>query len=191
MAGVKRGAPASTDPKNVRARIRRRAGKVNEINELVDLLPNYDVSTWDYEELARGRPRDKNGGFGGKRPKWVTHLVIQEAQRRLKDWTLEEIALQALDAVKAIGNIITNDEVDDDGKPIVSSSVRLQAAQFIVEHMVGKAKVHVDVDTGDKLTAMLARAIVNPDGSGYMPKMIEGELADPVDDAEDEDDDSE
>jgi hypothetical protein len=172
----------STDPKAIRRRIRNNAQSLEKVKADVGLLYK-PIEEWDFEELARGRPRNADGKFlTGRKPEWLTPVLQAEIERRLKTITREQLSVHVGAAIKVMHDLMSSTDTDEDGRPLVPASVKLDAAKFIVEQVIGKAKVHVDVDTGDKLTAMLARALVNPDGSSYEPKMIEGAAVDEEDD---------
>jgi len=50
------------------------------------------IEEWDWQELARGRPRCADGTFKGVAPQWVTLAVRNEAKRRLLARANAEIA---------------------------------------------------------------------------------------------------
>jgi hypothetical protein len=152
----------------------------------IAILANHrkPLEEWDTEELARGRPRDQNGKFTGAPPKWITPALVTEAKRRLQVRAFGDLAVCVNDAIKAVHRIIVSTAVDDTGHPIVSAGDKLRAAQFVIEMVLGKAKQRVDLEAGDTLRAMLAGALVMPDGRPF----IEGTSWE-SDDEDDEDDD--
>jgi hypothetical protein len=126
------------------------------------------IEEWDTEELARGRPRDRNGKFSGAPPKWITPALVIEAKRRLQLQAFGDLSVAVGDAVKAVHKIITSSARDDEGRPLVSTRDRLDAAKFVIEMVLGKAKQRVDLEAGDNLKAMLAGALVMPDGRPFI-----------------------
>lgn len=172
----------STNPKNIRKRIRRGTAKLEGELELLyaDRKP---IEDWDYEELARGRPRGKNGQFNGPAPKWITPAIRDEAKRRLVAKGLADLGTHLGDAIKVTAELMNDDSVDLDGKPLVPPTVRLQAAQFITDHVMGRATSKVELDLGDKTKQMLAGAIVLPDGQ---PAIVDGEVVDDDEEGDDE-----
>jgi hypothetical protein len=110
-----------------------------------------------------------------------------------------------VDAIDVIRWVMMNNEVDDKGKPIVPASTKLDAAKFLMEHIVGKPTQRIENDVSVKLQAILGVAMANPaqalmpgteGGEGYtlghlpgvtMPMMTEAEGE--VIDAEWEDED--
>lgn len=165
--------------KNARARIRHNSGKISTAFE--DLYK--PVEEWDMEELAKGRPRAVNGTWAGSTPKWITPAIRDEAQRRLQTMGRSMLREQLFDAVKVVANLATDDETDDDGKPLVPASVRLQAATYLIDQVLGKPTAKVELDAGQNLKDMLAGALVLPGGASAT--VIEGEL---VNDEEDDED---
>lgn len=167
----------STDPRAVRARLRRKNRKVNRTEDamVTDLEMLYKpVDTWDMAELARGRPRCKDGTFKGPTPPWVTPLVRREAERRLVDLARAELATMVGDAIQVMTNLMTDDTVDEEtGRPYVSASTKLDAAKFIVEQVMGKAKQRVDLEAGASVAEFLGQfsgGLVKRTGDTYKPK---------------------
>jgi hypothetical protein len=173
--------PLSRDPLNVRKRLRRRE---QPLKRDLEMLANSrkPLSEWDTEELARGRPRDKNGGFRGDTPKWITPLIVDEAKRRLKVGALETLSSKVLDAIEVVYQLMTNDDFDGDGKPVVDSRTRLQAAMFIIEHTIGKPRQPVDLEAkADGYRQFLAGALKMVDTEGHLVDahpVVEGEIVD-------------
>lgn len=177
----------SKNPSAVRARIRRGSGKVLEdITVLAETRK--PLAEWDFEELAHGRPRDRNGRFTGQQPKWLTPAIRDEAAKRLKSMARQKMSAHVGEAIKVMTDLMKEDGVDLDGKPLVTAAERIKAATFIIEQTVGKATAKVEVEVGDKTRQMLAAAIMLPDGSPMYGAgdVLEGEL---VTDEEAADDD--
>lgn len=173
------GPELSTDPRAVRARLRRKDRKIGRTEDQmladVEMLPRYkDVTEWDFEELARGKPRCADGSFKGPAPRWLTPVIRKEATRRLGDMTRAMLATQVESAVTVMTTLMTDDERDEEtGKPIVPATVKMDAAKFIIEQTIGKAKQRVDIEAGESVQDFLAQfsgGIVNRDGSAYRPR---------------------
>jgi len=166
----------STDPKQVRIRLRRahrnpkRDGRIARDMEMLYQKP---IEEWDFEELAHGRPRAADGSFRGKPPSWVTPYVHKEAKRRLLDETIGQMAGHIGKAVKLIGELIESQEIDDNGKPIVDAKTKLAAATFVIEHFLGKPKLLLEVDATDQTKQALASAIVLDDGADQSHLVLE------------------
>lgn len=176
-------------PKQIRNRLRRKGKKFEaELDLYQDQVYGKRIEEWDLEELSRGRPRDSLGGFRGPAPAWITPLVVKEAKRRLLDHTLGSLAGHVELAVKAIGNLLESDEVDDFGRPIVDARTKLAAAQFVIENVVGKPKAIVEIDGSDAVKQFLASALVLDDGTPAHP-VIQGEVVEDDDEEDEEDDD--
>lgn len=149
--------------KQIRQRVRRR-GKMTQAEFEVLYKP---LDEWDMEELARGRPRDKNGNFQGRQTQWLTRQmhenILAQFNRAIKGG-MNVRAVQALDVLQLA---LLNEDVDPRGRPIVPWSVKLDAAKFLLEHVVGKPTVHVEADVNHKIVAMLAAVSASPvDGRG-------------------------
>lgn len=134
------------------------------------------LDEWDPEELARGRVRDRNGGFTGSAPKWISGEVHEEAMDRFTSIVKTGMRIAAIDAVTVVQDILRNDEIDNRGRPQVAPSTKLQAAQFLIEHLVGKPTQRVEADVSVKLQGILASVMVNPNeaGDGYTPGHLPG-----------------
>lgn len=143
--------PLSTNPPQVRARIRRRAVPMASD---VAMLANHQkpLEEWDLEELARGRPRDVEGFFRGRAPAWITPAVRTEAARRLKLEAHTILAGNLALAIKVIVDLMTDEMTDD--------KLRADCAKFIIEHVIGKARQAVDVDFSEGSKGFLAKALV-------------------------------
>jgi hypothetical protein len=175
----------SKDPRQIRNRLRRREGKLGRDLELyVKHGGMKPLDEWDLEELSRGRPRDRNGQWGGRGPGWVTPAVVKEAKRRLLDHAFGSLAGHADLAIKTIADLLKSKAVDDNGKPIVDSRTRLEAAKFVIEHIIGKPKATVEIGADDAVRQALARALVLDDGEDAHP-VINGQF---TEDEEDDDD---
>jgi hypothetical protein len=177
----------SKDPANVRKRIRRR--EVPLMRDMKTLASaRKPIEEWDTEELARGRPRDKDGHFRGPSPKWITTFIMAEAKRRLQADALSTLGSYVLDAVKVIHDLMMSTARDDNGKPIVDAKTRLAAAMFIIEHTVGKPRQAIDVSAdGDGYKAFLAGALKMVDTEGRLVDahpVIEGDVVDEEGEAE-------
>lgn len=154
-------------PKQIRARARRAAktkkGRKRGIMSDVEFEALYKpVEEWDLEELARGRPRDVDGGFRGRKPSWVSREVHERAMEQFKLAIKTEMSTSTIDALTTLQFILNNEETDERGKPMVPASVKLQASTFLLEHVVGKPKQHIEQDISVKLQGILGAVMVNP-----------------------------
>jgi hypothetical protein len=124
------------------------------------------MSEWSLEELARGRPRNRIGGFTGRIPVWMTQAVQEEIARRYKQAAISELSKHFPKALKVLVGLL--DEEDP--------GIRLKACQLLIEYTVGKPKVELTTDS--QAASMLAAALVMPNGLPAHPtngKTIEGE----------------
>lgn len=162
-------------PKQIRARARRRAKRAEMMSDLEFETAYKPIEEWDLEELARGRPRNMNGNFRGATPKWVNREVHERAMDLFKQAIKSEMNAATPKAMDAILHMIQNEEVDEKGKPIVPASTKLDAAKFLLEHIVGKPTQRVENDISVKLQAILGSVMVNPAealGNGDGPYQI-------------------
>ncbi len=173
----------STKPLKIRERQRK---AVNQLNHDIELMYKKPVKDWDFEELRRGRPRGDDGTFPrGSRPDWITDVVLSEIQQRLQMMTRGQLARYARDALKVFVDVMRDDRVDDNGRPLTSSSTKLDAAKYVMDQIIGKSTTKVELSGSVELQNILARVMVNPDGEDAHP-VIEGSVSqeDAVDDDE-------
>lgn len=76
----------------------------------------------------------------------------------------DELGTFAADALRTIHSVMTDDRMDEFGKPLVSASVKLDAGKYLVDQFMGKATATVDVHNADALTELMTGILVNDDG---------------------------
>lgn len=186
-----------TNEKQIRARRRRAlraAKKVSDINE--DLAMELDIKPleeWDFEELARGRPRDRNGTFRGAKPSYISRELHEKIMDRFKLMVKQKMVGNGIDAMNALDYLLTNEDLAKGGRPLVPPTVRFQAAQYVLDHLIGRPTQPVQTDVSVQLQGILGMAMVNPteDGGfqlaqrGHMQAALPGEI---IVEEEDEDD---
>lgn len=166
----------STRPAQMRIRIRRAGERqLAEVENYYRQLGK-PIETWDWEELARGRPRDARGKFQGKAPQWVTPNVEAEAKRRLMAGIYGELGTQTKFALDVLRRLLTNGEVDD--------KVAFEAAKYVIDHIIGKPKALIEIDGSERVKQFLAKALILDDGSPEH-EIIDGEYL--TDEEEDDD----
>lgn len=154
-------------PKQIRARARRKGKRMTMFTvEETNALYRKPVEEWDLEELARGRPRNSRGGFTGTKPGWVSPEVHEAAMEKYILAVKTDMRVNTTTALDTIRELLQNDDVDDKGKPIVPPSVKLQASQFLIEHVIGKPTQRVEQDISVKLQGILGSVMVNPADMG-------------------------
>lgn len=155
-------------PKQIRARMRRkdkrarRNSAVTPMTEVEFEALYKPIEEWDLEELARGRPRDANGGFKGRKPTWITREMHERAMEVFIEATKSELGALAPMALDTLRYVLGSEETDERGKPIVPAAAKLQATHLVIEHIVGKPKQHVQQDISVKLQGLLGSVMVNP-----------------------------
>lgn len=163
---------SSKEAKQIRQRARRKMRKVSD--EELTLLYRKPLEDWDLEELARGRPRAVDGTFKGKAPSYIDRRVHEQIVQRFEQIVRDEMNSHTVGALKIIGEILNDDEVDEKGKPRTSPGTKLEAAKFLVEHVLGKPKQRTETDISVKLQAVLGTAMVNPSLTGGAPQLTQG-----------------
>lgn len=160
------GRPTTSDEKKqIRKRIRR-SRKIASSEDLLLLYDGKPVEEWDYQELARGRPRAKDGTFKGLKPAWIDRSLHEQIVKRFETIVREEMNAHTVDALAIIGKVLNDEEIDDKGKPRTAAGTKLDAAKFLVEHVIGKPKQRTETDISVKLQGILGTAIVNPSADG-------------------------
>jgi hypothetical protein len=148
-----------------RKQIRRRARRGTKLIAQAELESMYKpIEEWDAEELARGRPRDRKGGFSGKAPPYVTRAFHEQIVRRFQVVVKEQMAVHTVEALQVVRKILDDDNVDLKGKPLVPYSTKLDAAKYLIDHVVGRPTQRIEQDVSVKLQSMLGSAMVNPSG---------------------------
>lgn len=149
--------------KQVRARTRRTIQKGKKVpDEDFEAWCGKPIDEWDIEELARGRTRDAAGGFRGMPPKYMPRAVHERIAERFKMLVRDQLNQKSVMALGVVGNILSNEEIDDKGKPLVPAGTKLDAAKWLVEHVVGKPVQPTQTDVSVKLQAVLGAVMVNP-----------------------------
>lgn len=155
-----------TEPekKAIRSRARKNSKKATEAFHML----YKPVEEWDMDELAKGRPRNQDGSFTGPKPKWISAQVHDEAMKRFEDMLRGHMREISPAAIQVINDLISNTEVvtDDEGQVIrhlVPQSTKLQAATFLLEHLLGKPTARVEGNIALQVQSILAGSLVNPD----------------------------
>lgn len=154
--------------KQIRARARRRLAKLDATRQAILADDEFEwlykpIEEWSLKELAAGRPLPEDGTIPpGPKPQWVTMEVHEKAMDLFVRAIKTEMNASTIDALTAMSLIINDNSVDHRGRPIVSASVKMDAAKFLLEHIVGKPKQHVTQDISIKLQGLMASVMVNP-----------------------------
>ncbi|HVX19210.1 MAG TPA: hypothetical protein VHA73_14360 [Acidimicrobiales bacterium] len=136
-------------------------GKTN----LAILNGTEDLSVWSEEELLRGQRRDRNGRWAGRPPKVVPLRVHEELTRRRLDKAYELLRDNLVAAVEVLGEVVQDKKA--------APKDRLRAAELIMERVMGKAPMKVEVGVKTKFDLALEAMIVWEDG--YNPDAIDAE----------------
>lgn len=155
-------------PKQIRARARRSAKRqrknaaVRPMSELEFDTLYKPIEDWDLEELAKGRPRNVDGNFRGRKPGWITREVHERAMELFVEETRSGLNGLAPQALTRLHWILNNEERDDKGRPVVPVATQLQATHLVIEHILGKPKQKVEGEISVKLQGLLGTVMVNP-----------------------------
>ncbi len=109
---------------------------------LAILRGDEDVADWDDEELQRGQRRNKNGKWTGRPPKIIPKAVHDELVRRTFSTANQQILNSLEQAVATVTGLLTD--------PAAEPAVRLKAATFIIERVMGKTPERISLDVGVK-----------------------------------------
>ncbi len=99
------------------------------------------VEDLDDDEVARGRIRGADGGFGGRRQPMPSHLVAQFQREHLK-----RVNQKFRNGVEAAAQLLV-DIVED---PDVKMEVRVKAADMLINRVFGKAPETIRIEGADK-----------------------------------------
>jgi hypothetical protein len=175
-----KGRRLSDEPSAIRRRLRKNAaGAINDI----ELLYGKPLHEWTLEELGRGRPKNADGTWKGRNAEWTVSPILHEIQNRLVELTTAKVNGQAANAISVIRKLMLDTSVDDNGRPIVEAKVKLDAAKFIINHIIGTPKTRVDLHADDAVKKVMAAALVMPDHTPAHP-IIEGSIVEEGDDDE-------
>jgi hypothetical protein len=184
----KRREDLSQKPSQIRNRLRRSQGRVQkDVDLYFEVRGGRPIEEWDLEELSRGRPRAKDGTFKGRTPAWITPTVVKEAKRRLLDHTIGQMAGHVDLAVNTIKKLLTDNSLDDNGRPMVDARTKLAAAQYVIDHIAGKPKIIAEIDASDTVRQFLASALVVDDDGTPAHPVIDGQFYE--EESTDDDDD--
>jgi hypothetical protein len=150
------------DWKRKHIRQRARDGKMDP-KAAAEALYGKPLDEWDDEELAWGRPRNADGNFRGPAPAWLTDEVRHEAVRRFADRVRTDLRLATTSATKVLRKLMEDESEDDDGRFKVAAGVRLNAAIYLLDQVVGKATQPLDVTAEIKMAGLLGNVILNPE----------------------------
>lgn len=149
--------------KQVRARARRKLQKGEKLDdETFDAWAGKPIDEWDIEELAKGRPRSADGKFRGMPPKYIPRAVHERIAERFKMMIRDQMNQNSVQALGVISNLLQSMEVDDKGKPLVPASTKLDAAKWLIEHVIGKPVQPTQTDISVKLQTVMGAVMVNP-----------------------------
>ena len=140
--------------KQIRARQRRRM-KQEALEEKALAKP---IAEWDLEELAKGRPKNKNGNFQGRPPSFISRAMHEEISRQFVIRAKGELQSISVPALKVLLSVLENEDTTEDGKFVVPPSTKVDVAKFVIEQVIGKPTQKVEADISVRLQGILAQA---------------------------------
>lgn len=170
------GKELSRKPEQIKHRARRANPKKakQELELLTEVGAMKPIEEWDFEELARGMPRGKNGKFNGFAPAWITPAVQEEIQKRLKRMYGQKLGGLAPLTIGVFHEFLTD--------PDVGKGDRLRAAMYVTDQVIGKPRQSVDLDAQVSSKEFLADILMVVDEEGNLvpadPHVIEGQAWD-------------
>ena len=160
----------SNRPSAVRSRLRKADRAFADARADVELYYQKPIEEWDFEELQRGKPRASDGNFYGGTPKWLTPVLMAEAQSRLRTISAQQMGMYAGDAIRVMAELMETSRVP---------MVRFQAAKYILDQIIGLPTQRVETKAQIEFESLLADVMVNADGSsdGMVVDLAESEWA--------------
>lgn len=142
------------------------------------LIGKEDLSTWDDEELRRGRRRRPDGSFGGRGPVVVPMAVHDEMVKRTLEKANQILTENLESGLEILVDIMKDDRVD--------AKDRLRAIEMIANRAMGKEPQKLEVTSEGKWVHALADSIVS------MPEeLIDPDINNRDEDLEDEEEEDE
>lgn len=146
----------SNRPSAIKQRLRKADQKFEEAKADIELFYEKPIEDWDFEELQRGQPRAADGKFYGRRPKWLTPVLMAEAQARLKTMSTQQLGMYAGKAIEVMVELMETSRVP---------MVRFNAAKYVLDQIIGLPTQRVETKAQIEFESLLADVMVNPDGS--------------------------
>lgn len=148
--------------KQIKARAKRTGGWDSLTEREQAILRGKPMEEWDLQELAKGRPRDKNGNFTGASPKWVTRDMHERSLELFKKAIRTDMQSHTIRALEVISDVMDDESCDDKGKPNVNASTKVDVAKFLIEHLMGKPTQPIQSDISIRLQGVLGASLVMP-----------------------------
>lgn len=111
-----------------------------------------DLSAWTDEELERGQRRDRNGRWSGKRPAVVARALYDELTRRKLSAASDLLRDNTYAAVQVLTDIAKDSKAENRD--------RITAAKLIIERVMGKEPIRLDVRVKAKWEEALEGSVV-------------------------------
>lgn len=115
------------------------------------------VDDLDDEELARGRLKDKNGNWSGRPPKMIPADLANAIRKAWIGRAEEKLREALLDSGIGVLVSLANNE-------LIDPSVRLRAAERIIERTMGKVPDRVQLSAEDPVETLFRSILSDPLG---------------------------
>lgn len=134
----------------------------NRRTELL-LRGNISVDDLDAEEISMGMCKNADGSFPLRRPSVVPKSIYDKMQSKLYEKVHEELRQGLISSVHTIRQLMENPEEE--------SNVRLKAAIYLLERVMGKTPDVVQINQQRPWEMIIEEIDRNP-----RPRIIEGEV---------------
>jgi hypothetical protein len=126
------------------------------------------VDDLDDEELSRGQLRSADGKFNGYAPRVVPQVMLQAMRREWMERANSRLRQALME--KGIGTLVRLA-----GDENVDPSVRLRAAQTIMDRTMGKVPDKVELTAEDPIEALFRGILNDPNGLAPAPREFSAE----------------
>lgn len=172
----------STKQGSIRQRLRRSENRTDRDLVILADVQGRDykpIEEWTFEELAHGKPKNKNGGYNtGPKPRWITPLIVEEVSRRLRAGFIDETRAAIPDVLAVLKELLLNED---------NPRIQLDAAKLFLEYAIGVPEKTVSLQVTSRIEHLLADVVVLEDGTPAHP-VIDGQFFDEEDEEDEKDD---
>ena len=115
----------------------RKASDVAGVRADIAQVHGKPLDDWTLEELASGRPTNFRVV---SIPLWMAAVIGPGLSKRISNTARLQMSQYLPDPVRVLHDLATSTAVDEDGRPVLSDKVKLEAAKFIYQHNLGKPR---------------------------------------------------
>lgn len=122
------------------------------------------VEQWTIEELSKGYCKTAEGRWPSRPPSQLMRGQIRERiDEEFRKRVRGSMNGLTVDALNALQRVIKDDDLDGRGRPMVPAATKVKAAEFLLDHLLGKPKQVVQEDISVRLSGILADVMVAPE----------------------------